>query len=651
MYIYISMSKSEQDIFDQRANGTPIPIAKKNNNNVLMPGVKNHSTNYYIGDIVTNSNFLIYKSVFWINELKNGGVKYYDYYRIDRDGRIYSLLNEDTDTVAYSFLIANMASVGSIYDNVSDKYLLIPTDSTGWLWSSELNTVTTGAFEQLTGATTTDFNNGVPFNHYSTTQYTPGGQSVGWHNAQQYYKDRQDYSYAGTRLGLTENYDYPCPPINLLLFSTDAVMLTYPSGGIYFNQYYSDSKVIKDYNIYWTQYSDSPTNYNGEKYEKSLYRNDFLIDNVDKNGQVYVNGNVFLYQNQNSVKIPFNAKGLLFIDEFNRIKANNDTSVYKSLTGVDFDPTFVPNSTQDSGNGDGGDNQNGTTTPPDTCKTSASFFKDRNYGDPSITRYVYDNANQRYSILINPADYPAVTPFYYKFSNMYDLLYVYDYLYFTIYDNKDLLYRFVKMDNKGNAYGATSTSPLVGTKLSSVQYSSTSQNVFDPNAKYKADDIYIPTIFYGAIFIDELNYFVDNRTCNDSFGQLTYQDISDINNFQKFKVTVAPPPSPPDDNPPEDNPDDTPPSDNDDDDDDGDDNGTVDPTEPTGEDESGADSAYDSNGQDTNQDQIHIKDLLPQKGNEHDATEEVQKDNSRKLALVGIALLVAGVIAYNYQES
>ncbi len=268
-------------------------------------------------------------------------------------------------------------------------------------------------------------------------------------------------------------------------------------------------------------------------------------------------GNIFTDKNLiKQVFIPVDSYGWLFNYELDQINSMNEyglnpnnnqniatfeqitlVSISAETSNSSWKPT--PNSNTGSTGSTGPIGLPPITTPDQDgmCKTTIGIMGDRRQ-DGERARYVQpDISVASYVQVINAHDYSIDVPFYYKFSNIYSELEVYDYLYYVrpIVPTNGLDKVYVRIDPNGNANAARSSATFDPKSYPTISWGNKAFNIFTigQSSEWYFDNLYIPTTFYGALFTEEYDYFSANN-CFQTFETITYQDISDIGTSKDF---------------------------------------------------------------------------------------------------------------------
>lgn len=275
------------------------------------------------------------------------------------------------------------------------------------------------------------------------------------------------------------------------------------------------------------------------------------------NTRLYGNliGNIFTdYNLSRTVLIPTDSYGWLFQQELDAINSetysgNTDdlNTNIETFTTLTFRPrSSIESYTKwkpptDNTGSTGSTGPSPPITPPEQnslCWTT-SYVMNQRRQDGSRKRYVQpDISIASYTQVINAHDYDSSVQFYYKFSEVFNEIEVYDYLYYGRPSNPtksglDKLY--VRIDVNGNCNAAKSSATIDPQNYNQISWGSQTFNIFDlsSNNEFNFENLYISTNFYGALFTEEYDYFQEND-CYKTFKDLTYTDISNINNSQDF---------------------------------------------------------------------------------------------------------------------
>lgn len=267
-------------------------------------------------------------------------------------------------------------------------------------------------------------------------------------------------------------------------------------------------------------------------------------------------GNIFTDKNLiKSVFIPTDSYGWLFNYELDQItstidygldpKNNPNVTTFQEMTLVSYSSissatNWKPSQpTSGSTGSTGSSGPSGTSGPtndqPTTCMLPAALFDNRRQ-DSNRSRYVRpDLSSSEYTRIVNAEDYTPDTPFYYKLSDMYQDLCIYDYIYYCvdIAPVKGLTKVYVRIDPYGNTNAARSGAVLPPENYPLIDYGTNVFNIYtiSKNNEWNFDNLYIPTNFYGALLTEEVDYIAKNG-CSGTFKTMTYQDYVMLDTYQ-----------------------------------------------------------------------------------------------------------------------
>lgn len=347
---------------------------------------------------------------------------------------------------------------------------------------------------------------------------------------------------------------------------------------------YTTNTVLIWWAIYWVNEYIDPSNTSNRAYTHftldpsgNLKKLDLPNDIADSQTSYMVRtqgedaGNIFKDSNlMKQVYIPVDSYGWLFNYELSEItsttgygidpKNNPNVTTFEDITLVSYSAiTSDTNWKPPVGSTDTGSTGSTGPAPPiqsgqnNLCKLPAGIMADRRQ-DTSRARYVQpDLSVANYPRVINAEDYPSDTIFYYKLSEVYNEMVVYDYLYYVkpIVPNNGLDKVYVRIDPNGNANAARSGAVLDPKVYPNISWGSKTFNIFtiSQSNEWYIDNIYIPTTFYGTLFMEDYDYFKESN-CYETFKAMTYKDISDIDNYKDFtnnQTSTNPPVVPPTD--------------------------------------------------------------------------------------------------------
>jgi len=543
---------TKQDIFDARA------ADKKNTSKTGPSGEITSGRRWYLASNVINS-MLVYGAYppYPFNDnkgTKNAVYFYYQYapnvfnhYIIYTNGNV-KMKQSTTKDMIYADVNQTSYILKNIYDDLQD--MRIPCDSYGWFTNAELHQITS---EDLTGNVTGRQTNMDTFTQIALVDYSSITASTNFKKPSQlpeppvfsqqvldpvaYYQTRRDYSTNGGMEGNNE-YFYPSPPFDLSTMGTyynddNGLIMSYPYGAFSYYQYQNNPALLKDFDVSWITYSANDLNYVGEGDDKTTYTNTYIIK---KDSGLFINGSSVTLQDTKALAIPFNAVGLLWRNEYigmSKSSGGPDATLFKSLTGVDlssYNPDIY------NTNGDGGDSGDGdgTVTVGGTCKSVDGIFRDRLYADQTRI-YEYKDNTFKQVVPASSATYTTDSSptYYYQMADIYNKVDVYNNLYF--YNPNSSGYQYIKIDVKGYVYVNVTGTEVKPIDYPTLIYTASQGNIFDPASQWYMNKFYINFKFYGSLFAEETDYYVNNKACGTIFKRLTYADISVLNTLGSIK--------------------------------------------------------------------------------------------------------------------